>query len=75
MDCIRSTLYLDKDVHKALKIRTAMLETSMSRFINKMVRRVIKEDAQDLKVFKQREYEKETSLATFITELKEDGLL
>ena len=75
MEHIRSTLYLDKDVHKALKIRTAMLETSVSKFINKIVRRVMKEDSFDLKVFEDRAKDKEISLDIFIKELKKDELL
>lgn len=75
MEHIRSTLYLDKDVHRALKIRTAMLEISVSKFINRLVRRTMKEDSADLKVFKERANDKEISLDAFIEELKKDELL
>ncbi|MFH1505070.1 MAG: CopG family transcriptional regulator [Candidatus Omnitrophota bacterium] len=75
MEHIRSTLYLDRDVHRALKIRTAMLEMSVSKYINWLVRRAMKEDRADLKAFKERAKDKETSLDTFIEELKKDELL
>jgi plasmid stability protein len=75
MKYIRSTFYLEENLHRALKVKAALLHTSISKFINEIVKRAIKEDIQDLKAFKEREREKEIPLEVFIEELKKDGLL
>ena len=47
----RSTIYLDQDIHHALKIKSLETSRSMSDIINDAVKKVLSEDAEDLAVF------------------------
>lgn len=75
MEYTRATIYLDENIHKVLKMRAAMLKTSISNLANNAIKESIKEDAMDLKAFQDRKNEKETPLNIFLKELKQDGLL
>ena len=75
MKCTKATIYLDENIHKALKIRAAMLSTSISNLANNAIKESIEEDAMDLKTIRDRKNEKETPLNIFLKELKQDGLL
>ena len=75
MEYTRATIYMDENIHKALKMRAAMLKTSISFLANNAIRESIEEDAMDLKAIQDRKNEKETPLNIFIKELKQDGLL
>ena len=75
MKYTRATIYLDENIHKALKMRAVMLKTSISNLANNAIKESIEEDAMDLKVIQDRKNEKETPLNVFLKELKRDGLL
>ena len=75
METTRTTIYLDENIHKALKIRAVMLKSSISELANEAIKESIEEDAMDLKAIKERKGEKETPLDIFLKELKQDGLL
>ena len=75
MEHIRATIYLDENIHKALKMRAVMLNTSISNLANNAIKESIEEDAMDLKAIQDRKNEKETPLNIFLKELKQDGLL
>lgn len=71
----RSTIYLEPNLHKALRLKAAELEASMSDIVNDALRVVFEEDAEDLIDIKQRQSEKSVSFDDFVTELKESGQL
>ena len=75
MEYTRATIYLDENIHKVLKMRAAMLKTSISSLANNAIKESIEEDAMDLKAIRDRKNEKETPLNIFLKELKQDGLL
>ena len=75
MEYTRATIYMDENIHKALKMRAAILKTSISFLANNAIRDSIEEDAMDLKAIQDRKNEKETPLNVFLKELKRDGLL
>ena len=75
METARTTIYMDENIHKVLKMRAAMLKTSISKLANEAIKESIEEDAMDLKAIKERKGEKETPLDIFLSELKQDGLL
>ena len=71
----RSTIYLEPNLHKALRLKAAELEASMSDIVNDALRIVFAEDAEDLIDIKQRQSEKAVSFDDFVTELKASGQL
>ncbi len=71
----RSTIYLEPHLHKALRLKAAELEASMSGIVNDALRAVFEEDAEDLMDIKKRRSEKSVSFDDFVTELKASGQL
>jgi hypothetical protein len=53
----RTTVYLEPDLHHALRQRAVETSTSLSDFINKAVPNALIEDTEDLAAFEEREGE------------------
>jgi len=69
----RSTVYLENDLHKALKIKAADTDVPMSTLVNDAVRQSLLEDAEDLQAFDERTNEPSIDFETFVQSLKKDG--
>jgi plasmid stability protein len=69
----RATVYFTADVHKALRLRAAASDRSISDMVNDAVRAALAEDAVDLEVFAKRHAEKSLSFETFVSGLKRRG--
>jgi hypothetical protein len=71
----RSTVYFEPDVHRALRLRAAASEQTVSDFVNEAVRLALAEDAEDLAAFDDRRSERSVSFETFVRDLKRRGRL
>ena len=71
----RTTIYLDADLHRALRLKSATLSRSVTELINDAVRESIAEDAEDLAAFEDRVKEPLISYDEMVKRLKKDGLL
>ena len=71
----RCTVYLQSDLHRALKVKAAETEFSVSELINEAVRQSLREDAEDLAAFHERCKEKTVSFEDVVKRLKADGKL
>jgi hypothetical protein len=71
----RVTVYFDPEVHKALRLKAAAADRSVSDFVNDAVRQSLAEDAMDLDAFSVRSKEKSLSFESFVTGLKRRGQL
>ena len=69
----RATVYFAPDVHKALRLRAAASDRSVSDMVNDAVRMSLAEDAIDLDAFTSRGAEKSVSFESFVTGLKRRG--
>ncbi len=69
----RTTIYLDPDLHRALKVRAGETEQSISGIINEAVRRELAEDREDLAAFARRVGEPTVSYEALLEKLKADG--
>mgnify|MGYP001081939193 CR=1 FL=1 len=69
----RTTIYLDPDLHKALRLKSAETSRSVSDLINEAVREALSEDAEDLAAFEERAAEPLISYEEMIKNLKKDG--
>jgi hypothetical protein len=50
----RATVYFDPSLHKALRLKAANSECSVSELVNAAVRRSLAEDIEDLAAFRER---------------------
>ena len=71
----RATIYLDPTLHRALRIKAAETETSVSDLVNVAVRRSLNEDAADLAVFEARAREPVLPFEAVVKDLKRRGKL
>lgn len=74
-EAVRATVYLDPDLHRALKLKAIELESSVSELINEALRDSLAEDAEDLEAFEVRESEPSYPFEDFVRELKQRGEL
>jgi hypothetical protein len=71
----RATIYFDAEVHRALRLRAAACNRSISDMVNEAVRMTLAEDADDLRDADQRQDEPSSGFEEFITSLRNSGRL
>ena len=71
----RATVYFEADVHRALRLRAAANDRSMSDMVNDAVKAALAEDAVDLEAFDERRKERGTSFESFVRGMKRRGRL
>ncbi len=71
----RATVYLDPEIHRALKLKAASSDQSISEMVNDAVRLTLAEDAEDLESFDARVSEPEIDFDSFVKTLKRSGKL
>jgi hypothetical protein len=71
----RATVYFEPEVHKALRLRAAANERSISDLVNEAVRVSLAEDAADLSAFDRRKRERSQSFDSFVQSMKRRGLI
>ena len=71
----RTTIYLDPDMHKALRLKAIDSSKSVSELINEAIRGALEEDAEDLLAIEERENEPDISFEEMVKRLKKDGRL
>jgi hypothetical protein len=69
----RATVYLDPDLHKALRLKAVETSQSVSELVNRAVREALAEDAEDLTAFEERAGEPLIPYDVMIKKLKRDG--
>ncbi len=71
----RATVYLDPSLHKALRVKAAHTDRSLSELVNAAVRQTLAEDAQDLAAFSERAKEPALSFEDVLKDMKRRGEL
>ena len=71
----RATIYLDSELHRALKLKSAETDHSVSALVNDAVRESLSEDAEDLAVFEERAGEPSLAFEAVVKDLKRRGRL
>jgi len=71
----RATIYFDAEVHRALRLRAAACNRSISDMVNEAVRMTLADDADDVRDADQRQDEQSTDFEEFVTSLRNSGLL
>ena len=75
MDAVqkRATVYFDPELHRALRIKAAETDRSLSDLVNEAVRLSLVEDAEDLEALEQRLCEPDLLFEEVVMELKRSG--
>lgn len=71
----RATVYFDPELHRALRLKAAETERSVSDLVNEAVRLSLAEDASDLLAIEERRAEPEMDFDTFVKGLRQRGRL
>ncbi len=71
----RSTVYLDPELHRALKVQAAETSTNISELINRAIRSALREDRDDIAAFDERASESTISFEEMVKRLNLDGSL
>lgn len=71
----RATVYFDPALHRALRIKAASTDQSISDLVNDAIRLSLAEDADDLAVVAARVSEPTVSLESVLDDLKRRGKL
>jgi plasmid stability protein len=74
-EAVRSTVYLESDLHQALRLKSAHSKRSMSDIVNEALRQALREDEEDLAAVRSRAKERALSYEDFLARLKADGTL
>ena len=69
----RATVYFDPALHRALRLKAAETDRSLSDLVNEAVRYSLAEDAEDLAAFDERASEPELPFESVVKELKRSG--
>ena len=71
----KSTIYFERSVHKALRIKAAEESRSISDIIHEALSVLASEDAEDIADFDARIGEPNVGYAEFVQSLKADGII
>jgi hypothetical protein len=71
----RATIYLDNTLHRALRLKAADTDQSISEIVNGAVRQTLTEDASDLAAFRARAKEPNLDFETVLKDLQHRGKL
>ena len=69
----RSTIYFEPDLHRALRLKAAHTQSSLSHLVNEAVRQALQEDQDDLAAFGERINEPLISYEELLKDLKKHG--
>jgi len=69
----RATIYFDPYLHRALRLKAAETDRSISELVNEAVQSALAEDADDIEAFDVREQETDYSFEDVVKDLKRRG--
>lgn len=69
----RATVYFDVHLHRALRLKAAETDRSVSELVNDAVRQSLAEDAEDLAAFEERAHEPSLLFEEVLKDLKKRG--
>jgi hypothetical protein len=69
----RATVYFDVQLHRALRLKAAETDRSVSELVNDAVRQSLAEDAEDLAAFEERAHEPSLLFEDVLKDLKKRG--
>ncbi len=71
----RATIYFDADLHRAVRMKAAEVEKSVSDLVNAALRQSLAEDADDLAAFRDRAKAPNLDFEAVVKDLRRRGKL
>jgi len=71
----RATVYFESGIHRALRLKAAETERSLSELVNEAVKFSLAEDAEDLAAFEERAKEPNLPFEDVLKDLKRSGTI
>ena len=71
----RATVYFEAEIHRALRLKAAASDRSISDMVNDAVKSTLAEDAEDLEALERRHREPNLDFEQFVKALKRRGKL
>ena len=71
----RATVYFEPEIHRALRLKAAASDKSISDMVNDAVKMTLAEDARDLEAFEKRRREPNLDFEQFVKALRRRGKL
>ena len=69
----RATIYLDSQLHRALRLKAAETDRTISDLVNEAVKWSLAGDAEDLAAFQERDHEPNLLFEDVLKDLKKRG--
>ncbi len=69
----RATIYFEPELHRAVRLKSAHTNRTISDIVNESLRAALREDQEDLDAFEKRASEPVISYETLLAKLKADG--
>jgi plasmid stability protein len=69
----RATVYFEPEIQRALRLKAAATDRSISDMVNDAVKLALAEDAEDLAAFEERAQEKSVDFETVVRSLRRRG--
>ncbi len=69
----QATIYFDEHIHRAIKLKAAGSNRSISDVVNEAVRNLLAEEQKNMLAFEAQEYEPIMSYEDLLNDLKSDG--
>ena len=71
----RATVYFEPEIHRALRLKAAATDRSLSDMVNEAVKLALAEDSEDLAAFDERRGEPSVAFEEFVKGLKKRGAI
>ena len=71
----RATIYFNPNVHRALRLKAAETDRSISDIVNEAVNLSLAEDEEDLAAFEERKSERNLAFENVLKDLKKRGTI
>ncbi len=71
----KATLYLKDPIHKALRLKAAETQQSMSDLVNDAIEAALLEDIEDIDAWRESKKEEKIGFEEFVKLLKKDGVI
>ena len=69
----RATVYFDPAIHRALRLKAAETDRSLSDLVNEAIKLSLAEDAEDLAAFEERASQPNLAFEAVVKELRKRG--
>jgi plasmid stability protein len=72
-DAKRATVYFEAEIHRALRLKAAASDRTISELVNDAVRSALVEDAEDINAFEERAADPVLDFEAFVKDLRRRG--